>query len=80
MRYAHQEKRVIMIYEKDFGQLAVKDPMYPSSGIILIRLSRKTPYLMAEYIRQVVKSRQDGEGHFSVVEAERIRMRPLLHQ
>jgi len=58
----------------------MKDPIYPSSGIILIRLSQKTPDLMAEYIRQVVKSRQDWERHFSVVESERIRMRPFLHQ
>ena len=39
MRNAHQEKRVILTYDKDFGELAVKVPIYPSSGIILIRLS-----------------------------------------
>ena len=83
MRYAHQEKRIILTwiiltYDKDFGELAVKDPIYPSSGIILFRLSQKNPDLIAEYIREVIKSRQDWEGHFSVVEAERIRMRPLL--
>jgi predicted nuclease of predicted toxin-antitoxin system len=79
MRYAHQEKRIILTYDKDFGELAVKDPIYPSFGIILIRFSQKNPDLMAEYIRHVVKSRQDWEGHFSVIEVERIRMRPLPH-
>jgi len=78
MRHAHQEKRIILTYDKDFGELAVKDPIYSSSGIILFRLSQKNPVLIAEYIRKVIQSRQDWEGHFSVVEAERIRMRPLL--
>ena len=78
MQNAHQEKRIILTYDKDFGELAVKDPIYPSSGIILFRLSQKNPGLIAKYIGEVIKSRQDWEGHFSVVESERIRMRPLL--
>jgi len=80
MRYAHQEKRIILTYDKDFGELAVRDMIYPSPGIILFRLSQQHPGQIAEYIRKVIKSRQDWEGHFSVVEAERIRMRPLRHR
>ena len=80
MRYAHDEKRILLTYDKDFGELALKDPHHPSSGIILVRLSRKNPELMAEYIRQVLTSRDDWQGHFSVIDAERIRMRPLPHQ
>jgi len=63
MRYAHQEKRILLTYDKDFDEPAVKDPIYPSSGIILIRLSQKNPGLMAEYIRQVNKSRLDWGEH-----------------
>jgi predicted nuclease of predicted toxin-antitoxin system len=77
MRYAHQEKRIILTYDKDFGELAVKDPVYPSSGVILVRLSQKNPDLIAKYIRDVITLRLDWEGHFSVIEAEKIRMRPL---
>jgi hypothetical protein len=32
---------------------------------------------VAAYIREVIRSRQDWEGHFSVIDEERIRMRPL---
>jgi predicted nuclease of predicted toxin-antitoxin system len=80
MRSAHQEKRILRTYDKDFGELALKDPRYPSPGIILVRVSQKNPELMAEYIRQVLTSRDDWQGHFSVIDAERIRMRPLPHQ
>lgn len=78
MRYACQEKRIILTYDKDFGELAVKDNLCPSAGIILFRLPLKNPARIAKYILDILKSRTDWEGHFSVVEEKRIRMRPLL--
>ena len=60
-----------------FAELAVKDNLSPTAGIILFRLSLKNPASIAKYILDILKSRTDWEGHFSVVEEERIRMRPL---
>lgn len=77
IRVAHQEERIILTYDKDFGELVVKDNRYPSCGIILFRLSRMDPSQMAGYIREVIGSRKDWAGHFSVVDEDRIRMRPL---
>ena len=77
MRYAYQDNRVILTFDHDFGELAVKDKAYPSVGIILIRLHQMTPRDMAEYITSVICSRDDWEGHFSVLEHDRIRMRSL---
>jgi predicted nuclease of predicted toxin-antitoxin system len=77
MRYACQEKRIILTYDKDFGKLAVKDNICPPAGIILFRLPMKNPALIAKYILDILKSRTDWEGHFSVIEEKRIRMRPL---
>jgi Uncharacterized protein conserved in bacteria len=79
MRYAYQDKRVILTFDHDFGELAVKDKAYPSVGIILLRLHQMTPHDMAEYITNIICSRDDWEGHFSVLEHDRIRMRSL-HQ
>ncbi len=77
IRVAYQEERIILTYDKDFGELVVKDNRYPSYGIILFRLSRMDPYQMAGYIMDVLGSRKDWAGHFSVVEEDRIRMREL---
>jgi predicted nuclease of predicted toxin-antitoxin system len=77
MRFAHQKNRILLTYDKDFGELAVRDRIYPSRGIILLRIPQKNPDWIAGYIRDVIRSRQDWEGHFSVIEEERIRMRPL---
>jgi len=77
MRYACQENRIILTYDKDFGELVMKDNLCPSAGIILFRLPLKNPPQIAQYILDILKSRTDWEGHFSVVEEKRIRMRPL---
>ena len=77
MRYDFQENRIILTYDKDFGELAVKDNFCPIECIILFRLSLKNPASIAKYILDILNSRTDWEGHFSVVEEERIRMRPL---
>jgi predicted nuclease of predicted toxin-antitoxin system len=78
LRVAHQEERVVLTLDKDFGELAVRDTRFPSCGIILVRLPRMDPSQMARYLRDVIGSREDWEGHFSVIEEDRIRMRPLF--
>ena len=77
MRYAHKDNRVILTFDLDFGELAVKDRVYPSAGIILLRLHQMNPHQMAEYTRGVIGSRKDWEGHLSVIENDRVRMRQL---
>ena len=77
MRYAFQENRIILTYDKDFGVIAVKDNLCPSAGIILFRLPLKNRARIAEDILNILKSRTDWEGHFSVIEEKRIRMRLL---
>ena len=79
MRYAHQDTRVILTFDLDFGELAVKDRVHSSAGIILLRLHEKNPDQMAEYTKGVIRSREDWEGHFSVIENDRVRMRRLSH-
>ncbi len=80
LRIAHEEQRRIMTQDKDFGELAVRLGLPASSGVLLIRVGRGLPHDDAERIVAVVRSRTDWSGHFSVVDDERIRMRPLPRQ
>ena len=77
MQHAHREKRVILTFDLDFGELAIRDRAYPTAGIILLRLQRMNAGQMAEYTRGVIRSRDDWEGCLSVIENDRIRMRQL---
>jgi len=78
MRIAHKESRIILTFDKDPGKLAVKQKAIPCRGVILLRIPpKKSPNQIAEYIQNVIRSRDDWEGHMSVIEEERVRMRPL---
>jgi predicted nuclease of predicted toxin-antitoxin system len=77
MKLAFRENRLILTHDKDFGELVVKENLCPSTGVILLRLPLKNPAHLAPYILDILKSRSDWEGHLSVIEEKRIRMRPL---
>ena len=71
------EKRLILTFDKDFGELAYRLRMPASSGIILFRISTSSPTIVAQKIKAVLESRTDWMGHFAVIEDTQIRMRPL---
>ena len=74
---ADAEKRLLLTFDKDFGELAYRLCMPSSGGIILFRISTTSPAMVAQKVVAVLDSRTDWVGHFSVVEDTRIRMRVL---
>ena len=74
---AIQEKRIILTFDKDFGQLVIEGGRVEVPGVILLRIAVSSAKEVATTIERVITSRSDWEGHFSVIEDERIRMRPL---
>ncbi len=75
MQIAHKESRIILTFDKDFGELAVKQKAVPCRGVLLLRIPKKSPGKIADYVTNVIRSRDDRE--MSVIEEERVRMRPL---
>lgn len=74
---AQSEDRVLLTFDKDFGELAFRSRLPASSGIILFRLEASGPPRTVTIILAALASRSDWAGNFSVVEADRIRMTPL---
>jgi predicted nuclease of predicted toxin-antitoxin system len=74
---AQQEDRVVLTFDTDFGTLAFHRHLPASSGIILFRLTLVSPPAVAKTVRETIRSRNDWNGHFSVVDDAQIRMRPL---
>lgn len=74
---AQAEKRIVVTHDKDFGELAFRSQLPSFCGVILFRLAGKSPDTDNERILEALASRTDWAGHFSVVTAGRIRMRPL---
>jgi predicted nuclease of predicted toxin-antitoxin system len=74
---AQAEDRVLVTFDKDFGELAFRVRLPASSGIILFRISSPSSAHIAKVAVEVLESRMDWAGHFSVVEDNRIRMTRL---
>ena len=74
---AQTDDRVVITFDTDFGTLAFEEGHPASSGIILFRLTLTSTSRVAEIVRDALRSRDDWEGQFSVVDDHQIRMRPL---
>lgn len=77
LQWAQVEGRVLVTFDKDFGELAFRLGLPASSGIVLFRIRAKSPAHMAQMAIAAFEARTDWAGHFSVVEDDRIRMTPF---
>jgi predicted nuclease of predicted toxin-antitoxin system len=71
------EQRVLLTFDKDFGELAFHAGLPASCGIVLFRLEAPSAAVVAQWVLTAIQSRTDWAGHFSVVEPGRIRVRTL---
>jgi predicted nuclease of predicted toxin-antitoxin system len=74
---AYAENRLLITFDKDFGDLVFHHGAKTAHGIILFRISQPSAGAVAERIAATLASRDDWPGHFSVVEDLAIRMRRL---
>jgi predicted nuclease of predicted toxin-antitoxin system len=78
LRRAQAENRIVVTFDKDFGELAFRSKLPAQSGVILFRITPKSSQHIAQTAVQALASRDNWTGHFSVVEDSRIRMTPLV--
>ena len=74
---AQVEGRLVLTLDKDFGELVFRDRLPAASGVALVRVQSPNPRQLAAFLVETIASRSDWEGHFSVIEAEQVRMTPL---
>ena len=71
------EGRLLITFDKDFGELGFRRGLSPPAGIVLFRVRMSSPTAVARLAVAALEARTDWSGHFSVVEEWRIRMTPL---
>jgi len=71
------ENRVVLTFDKDFGELAFHAGLPASTGVILFRMRLRSPAQVAQRVVAVLDSRSDWAGQFAVVEDQRLRMTAL---
>ena len=74
---AQTEARIVLTFDKGFGELAFRWGLPADAGVVLFRIPPRSPAYVARVAIRVLESRSDWAGHFTVVEETRLRMTPL---
>jgi len=74
---AQSEGRILLTFDKDFGELAFRAHLRSDSGIVLFRISAPSAAHVARVAVAALATRDDWAGHFTVIEDRRIRMTAL---
>jgi predicted nuclease of predicted toxin-antitoxin system len=77
LAWAVREGRVLLTFDKDFGELTWRVGLPAPCGIVLFRLPMPSPAMVGTMLAALIDERADWAGHFTVIEPGRIRMRPL---
>lgn len=77
LQRAVAENRVLLTFDKDFGDLAFQFGLPATCGIVLFRLQASSSTALALMVVAAIQSRTDWAGSFSVVDPGRIRVRSL---
>jgi predicted nuclease of predicted toxin-antitoxin system len=74
---AIEDRRIIITFDKNFGEFAAVRTSPLPAGIVLFRIVMDSASSIAATISTTLASRDDWRGHIAVIDASRIRMRPL---
>jgi Domain of unknown function (DUF5615) len=77
LAFAARESRVLLTFDKDFGEVAARSALSPDCGVVLFRVPAPSGASAGQRLAARIAERDDCNGHFSVVEPGRVRMRPV---
>ena len=77
LSWAVREARILLTFDKDFGELAFASGLPAACGVILFRMPMPRSSTAGALLARLVSSRTDWAVHFSVIEPGRVRMRAL---
>lgn len=72
---AVKESRILLTFDKDFGELAFSRGLPADCGVILLRLP-PVPTLVAGQVVRALETGVAAAGKFVVIEPDRVRERP----
>jgi len=81
LKRAHEERRIVLTFDRDYGELIYRHKLFVPSGIVYFRFNPSTPEEPAEILLNILdKGKVPILGRFTVVERGRIRQRTLYRQ
>src|SRR5215831_19380646 len=73
LAWAARESRILLTFDKDFGELARASRLPATCGVVLFRIPMPKPGDVGQRLADLITARDDWAGHFSFVEADRVR-------
>lgn len=77
MALSQTEGRVLLTFDKDFGEMAFDQGKTATAGVILLRPRLRSPEHLAQFTVALLSQPIDWEGNFSVAQEGRLRVVPL---
>jgi predicted nuclease of predicted toxin-antitoxin system len=65
---AANDQRILLTFDKDFGELARRAALPPGCGVVLFRIAVPRPREAGRSIARLIGSRDDWADHFSAIE------------
>ncbi|MCK4422412.1 DUF5615 family PIN-like protein [candidate division WOR-3 bacterium] len=78
LKRATIEDRIVLTFDRDYGELIYRRGLSIPAGVVYFRFTPTSPDEPAEYLFKLQRIKGfEFRGMFTVVEAERVRQRPL---
>lgn len=78
MRIGHAEQRVILTFDRDYGELVFRRRLPAPAGVLYLRFAPANPLEPAEYLGRLLTSGIELSGRFTTGDREQVRQRPLV--
>lgn len=76
LNIANRKERIVVTFDKDFGELIFKEKL-KSKGLILLRYIPRSPQQLAKRIEHLLTTEIPIENHILIVKEDNIRVIPL---
>lgn len=75
---AVREERIILTFDRDYGELIYRRGMPPPPGVVFLRFVPRFPKEAAEVVLALEETPGLGlKGRYTVIDSQRVRQRPL---
>jgi predicted nuclease of predicted toxin-antitoxin system len=75
LKQAQAEARIVITFDKDFGELVYRSGANASAGVVFFRITSRSPEEAADRIlRELTAHADDLPGHFTVISDTKVRI------
>lgn len=79
LQMAEKEERLIITFDRDYGELIFQKKLHFTMGLIYLRFIPRKPSEPAEVLVNLFNSEISFKRKFSVIDRGKIRQRPILY-